>query len=443
MKKGTLLVMLCIVGVAVFSASAVWAGGADNKANWSAEYIRTLNRNAATDSADIVMYNPAGVMMMDDGLYGNISGQYIVKDYNNKINGTDFDQNEPSIVPGLYAVYKSGPFAGFLGVTNVLGGGKVKYDDGDFTTTALGLGIMQLANMGLTAAAPQLAQLGIVLPQTGYYSTISSQKLEAEAVGLGYTLGGAYKFNDMFSMSLALRYVDSSRKASGSVTVNPMLSITGVNDPITASVDYKEDASGWGGVIGFDITPSDAVNIGIRYETQVDLKYDQTIKEDTLGVLGALGVTDGGTRKHNLPGILAAGVSYKFGGNWRAEADLTYYLDDSANSDSISSNGYDMGVMVEYGFSDTLKGSLGYMYTDTGVKKTEDMTPELPELNASTLGTGVAWEASPGFVINLSIGHVFYQSESFTIATSATTDATIEYEKDVTFMGLGFQYKFF
>ncbi len=433
MKKGTLLVMLCIVGLAVFSASAVWAGGADNKTNWSAEYIRTLNRNAATDSADIVMYNPAGVMMMDDGLYGNISAQYIAKDYNNKINGTDFDQNEPSIVPGLFAVYKSGPFAGFLGVSNVLGGGKVKFDDGDATTNTLGLMVMMGANMGLAAYS---------IPSAYYYTTISSQKLDAEAVGLGYTIGGAYKFNDMISMSLGLRYVDSSRKASGSVTISPTNSfplMPTANAPLTASVNYKEDATGWGGVIGFDITPSDAVNIGIHYDTQVDLKYDQTIKEDTLGVLGALGVTDGGTRKHNLPGILAMGVSYNFAENWKAEADLTYYLNDSANKDSIAGNGYDVGAMVEYGFSDTLKGSLGYMYTYTGVK-VEDMTPELPELNANTLGTGVAWEASPGFVINLSLGHVFYQSESF---TSATTGQTIEYEKDITFMALGFQYKFF
>ena len=92
MKERKLLVMLCIVGLTVFSASAIWAGGADNKTNWSAEYIRTLNRNAATDAADIVMYNPAGVMVMEDGLYGNISAHYIAKTYNNKINGADLDQ---------------------------------------------------------------------------------------------------------------------------------------------------------------------------------------------------------------------------------------------------------------------------------------------------------------------------------------------------------------
>ena len=89
MKK--LFVFLCVAGLIAASASPLFAGGIDNKTNWSAEYIRTLNRNAATDSADIVMYNPAGVMKMADGFYGNVSAQYIAKDYNNQINGVDFD----------------------------------------------------------------------------------------------------------------------------------------------------------------------------------------------------------------------------------------------------------------------------------------------------------------------------------------------------------------
>jgi len=439
MKMKKLMVVFCVVAIASFWASAVWAGGAVNKTNWSAEYIRTLNRNAATDSADIVMYNPAGVMMMEDGFYGNISAHYIAKDYNNKINGMDLDQDKPSIVPGVFAVYKSGPWAGFFGFSNVTGGGKVEFDKGNATTSTLALGIIQGAN--------RLLSLGGA-PESLYYTTITSQNLKAEHTGLGYTFGGAYKFNDMFSVSLGLRYVDSPLEASGSVTVEPMVSIPTVNPPITAKVDYEESANGWGGVIGVDIVPSDGVNIGIHYDTQVDLDYDQTINEDNLGVLGALGVTDGGTRTRNLPGILALGVSYEFGGNWRTEANLTYYLNDSAGFEDIPGtsrdesavdNGYDVGVMVEYGFSEALKGSLGYIYTSTGVEA-KDMTPELPELDAHTLGVGTVWEATPGFDINVSLGHVFYKSASF---TSTATGATIEYEKDITFVALGFQYKFF
>ena len=121
MKK--LFVFLCVAGLIAASASPLFAGGIDNKTNWSAEYIRTLNRNAATDSADIVSYNPAGVMKMEDGLFGNLSVQYINKDYTNKVDGTDLDSTEPSFLPGLFALYKQDKWAGFFAFTIPGGGG--------------------------------------------------------------------------------------------------------------------------------------------------------------------------------------------------------------------------------------------------------------------------------------------------------------------------------
>ncbi|UCF55710.1 MAG: long-chain fatty acid transport protein, partial [Deltaproteobacteria bacterium] len=66
MKK--LVTFLFVVGFIFSASSSLFAGGIDTKSNLSAEYIRTLNRNAATDSADAVVYNPAGVMKMEDGL---------------------------------------------------------------------------------------------------------------------------------------------------------------------------------------------------------------------------------------------------------------------------------------------------------------------------------------------------------------------------------------
>jgi len=91
MKK--LFVSLCVAGLIVSSASSLFAGGIENKHNWSAEYVRTLNRNAATDSADAVVYNPAGVMKMEDGFYLNLTGQYVLKDYSNTFLGKiNFDE---------------------------------------------------------------------------------------------------------------------------------------------------------------------------------------------------------------------------------------------------------------------------------------------------------------------------------------------------------------
>ena len=82
MKK--LLAFLCAFALFFCFTSSVMAGGIDNKTNWSVEYVRTFNRNAATDAADIALYNPAGTVKMEDGLYGNLSPHYIKKEYANR-----------------------------------------------------------------------------------------------------------------------------------------------------------------------------------------------------------------------------------------------------------------------------------------------------------------------------------------------------------------------
>ncbi|MGB8720078.1 MAG: hypothetical protein WCD46_12275, partial [Desulfobacterales bacterium] len=109
----------------LLAAGPAAAGGIINKQNQSADYFRTLNRNAATDYADIASYNPAGIMQMANGLYGKLDVMYISKDYSNDVPGFGtLDQDEPSIVPGLFTIYKQDKWAGFFAFTVPAGGGQ-------------------------------------------------------------------------------------------------------------------------------------------------------------------------------------------------------------------------------------------------------------------------------------------------------------------------------
>ena len=103
MKKGYHLFIGGLASFYVPLAATVFAGAVDNKTNWSAEYIRTLNRNAATDYADIAAYNPAGTVKLDEGFIINGSGQFLAKDYEEyHCNGTSYESDEPSIIPGVF-----------------------------------------------------------------------------------------------------------------------------------------------------------------------------------------------------------------------------------------------------------------------------------------------------------------------------------------------------
>jgi long-chain fatty acid transport protein len=420
---------------------SVLAGGIDNRTNWSVEYVRTLNRNAATDSADAVAYNPAGVMKMGDGLYGNLSVHMIDKNYSNNVNGQDLDSRKPSYIPGLFALYKQERWAVMAALSNYGGGGKVDFDNGSWTTQKAGLGIISQANAQLDAAAALLP----VPPALLYYTAITDQILKAESLYLGYTFGGALKINKMISVSLGVRYIAADRKVDGSLNVSAANSaagtIPGVNNDITANIDFDQEANGWGGILGLNISPLEKLNIGIRYETETELNFETTVKNDNLGLLPQIGVFDNTLANRNLPATFALGVSYRFTPRIRVETDLTWYFNQSADWEGFQNqvtDGYDLGIGLMYAITKNLEASLGFLYTNTGMDA-EDMTPEAPELDAKTIGAGFAWSLRNNLTLNFALGNVFYDSDGF---TDLATGMRVKYEKNNFFLAFGIQYKF-
>ena len=413
MKK--LLVCLCVAGLMVSSVSPLFAGGIENKHNWSAEYVRTLNRNAATDSADAVVYNPAGVMKMEDGLYLNLTGQYVLKEYSNTYLGTKYDTDEPDFIPSLFTLYKKDKWAAYGAVTVVVAGGQVDFKDGNTTTFMLG--------QGLTS------KLG---------GSLSDHRLEGESYFIGYTMGGAYEINDMVSVSLGARYVDASREFQGHAT----LLGTAFGD-IRPAVDYEETGDGWGGIIGINIAPTKELNIGIRYETKTSIDLKTDVNKDT--VPGGLpGLVDGAKRNRDMPPLLGLGVSYKINPKIKVDANFTWYLNNDVNWDdnpvtlndeSRKDNGNDLGIACEYTFNSKWKASVGYMYTWVGIEP-ENMKIETPELDGGTIAGGIAYKATPDLDLNFGILKVFYNNER--------TDSGIKFEKDsVVDIAASIQYKFF
>ena len=394
--------------------SAVYGGAVDNKTNWSAEYIRTLNRNAATDYADIAAYNPAGTVKLEEGFIINGSIQFLSKDYKNIINGTSFESDEPSYIPGIFGVYNKKKWSLFGAFSNYGGGGKVDFSQGNYRTNLIAAGIS--------------AQSGGI-----YEYPPTAQSLTAESRYLGYSLGGAFSINEMFSVSLTARYIDASKEADGSVTLSSQ-----VTDPLTRKVAYEQDSSGWGGIIGLNIAPNDALNIGFRYETETDLDFTSTVL-DGGDILERIGIVDGEETARNLPALLALGVSYKFSDKLRVEADLTYYYNVRAEwsgAEENVENGYDLGIAVEYLFTDKLLGSVGYLYTKLGMDP-EFMLPENPELDASTIGAGIAYAFTEKFHCNFSLGNSFYKDDSWT-----SPIGTVEYQKSIFFLAFGLEYRF-
>jgi len=396
-NRSTGLTVLFFLALVFSTTPSVFAGNVDNQNNYSAEWVRSLNRNAATDSADTVVYNPAGSVKMANGLYLSVTGQYAYKDYWHEVSGVKYDSDTPSYIPGVFGLYKKDRWAAFAAYTITCGGGKVEYDNGSATTLAIA----------------QLLGLGNV-----------RQYMKADSYYHALTLGGAYALYDNVSVSLGIRYIDAEIEKKGYA--------------IPVYLDYEETDHGWGAILGLNLSPAKDLNIGLRYETKTSLNLETEVNRDDLGFL-----TDGAKRKRDLPALIGLGISYGITPSFRVEADLTYYLNRNADWDDIAlspfsdesekKNGYDLGIALEYAFNPATKVSMGYMFTDTGLDP-DNMCVEAPELNAHTIAGGMAWEIIPDLDINFGIARVFYIDEK--------TSFGIKLNKKIYLLAVGIQYKF-
>jgi long-chain fatty acid transport protein len=450
MKK--LLVLLGVAGLIAASASPLFAGGIINKQNLSTDYMRTLNRNAATDYADIAVYNPAGIMKMADGGYAKLDIMYFDKDYSNKVPNNfgefdqDFgklDQDKHSIIPGAFAVYKQKKWAGFFAFTIPAGGGELDYKQGNARTVQLADGIAAGANQGFEAA------FGTDLFN---YTQIDSQKIEVkESSVFGFTLGGSYAINDMWSVAAGARYATGKREFKGKVEIsaeNP--APVPVNNPLTADLHLEQDADGWAGILGVNFAPNDKLNTALTYISKTKMKYDMDVKQDTQLPNGALlseviGFPDGSKQRIDIPALLGFGISYKFLPQLKVDFNYTYYFEKEASIDTFTGEGnsWDLGLSAEYTFSPQWKVSLGYLHTDIGLDDDQQINePEEPKLSANSFGGGVVWSPKPAFAITVGGAVVSYDDVDGPVETARDGTESVNYDKEVWNLSIGFQWKF-
>ncbi len=389
-------------------AQPAFADGIVNKQSLSADYTRSFTRHAATDYADIVVYNPAGVMKMENGSYAKLDFVTLQKDYTNSVPGMgEFDQADTfTVIPSFFALYKQERWAGFLAVTIPGGGGIVDYDKGNATT-------LQIAGYVL-ASSP--------------FTTVESMSLEAKSYYLGYTLGASYAIDDVWSVSTGVRFIDANVEARS----NLAFSINGLTGSSrTLGVDYEQGAQGLGGFVGVNIAPTEELNVGLIYQSNTRLLFDTKINRDDIGVVNSIA-----KGREDLPGLVGVGLAYRIIPALKADVNFTWYLEQAATWDGrLAGQGdsYDAAVSLEYTINPQWKASAGYKATRLGIDVDRVMA-EAAELDADTIAVGGVWAFSQSFDLSFGVAKVFYQS---------VTDADgIVYDKELWGVNAGVQWKF-
>ena len=126
--------LLTFVSAALVTGT-LFAGGLVTNTNQSATWVRMPSRNASING-DAIYYNPAGIMMMDNGFHFSLNNQTVFQNrevettYPYLNSGTFKGKIFAPVFPSIYATYKLDRIAFSVGFLPIGGGGGAEYDKG-------------------------------------------------------------------------------------------------------------------------------------------------------------------------------------------------------------------------------------------------------------------------------------------------------------------------
>ncbi|EIM64956.1 MAG: outer membrane protein transport protein [Desulfobacter postgatei] len=418
MKKWFLIVL--IMGTAV----PAFGGGIDNKQNFSAAYVGSLSRNAATDGADAAAYNPAGLMQLKNGTYLEVDLQPFTFDYDHEFNGETYTASPNLIAPMAFGVHKREKWAVWGTFTINGGGGETEYENGNIITES----VENLMNAG--AFSPYIPSGGALSMPYAY----------AKSYDYTFTTGLSFDLHPMVSVSAGIRYVRTDKEVDLHGTYNGSYILA----------RYDQEADGFGGVIGIDIHPSDKLNIGIRYDSQVNLDWEtETDTSNQLGLilLNAFGRVDGQSYARDLPAVLALGLEWKVLPRLTLKPSFSYYFEKDADwdtqNDAVDGNSFELAMALQYDLNAAWSLTAGYLYIDV------DMKPEnfgiieqmSPPLDCHAVAVGTRYRISEQITLILGISGYFY-TDATAPADFSKGRPQVTYDKTLYIGGIGIQYRF-
>ena len=402
-----LLGLACVVLLLAGVIDPLYAAGIDNNSNFSTGYIRTFNRNAVTNAPDAAVYNPAGIVKLDNGFYVSLHNQFILRDYSHETATQEYAATNPTLLlPSAFLVFTQDNWGVFGTFTVPAGGGSLKYEDG-------------VAALNENPYAPLAA---------------FNPSLEAFSAYYAGAIGAAFAPHDMISIAVAGRFMTTKQTAK----VETEIPVPPLGDA-TLLLDSEASATGYGAIFGINFSPMPELNIGAHYEMNTALEWEY----DTLyGPLSGSIAAEPYNR--DLPALLGVGIGYVIMPELRAEADLMYYFNEQAdwdNADSLADNGYDIGAALEYDVTPELTISCGYLYSSKGADSTiyNYINPALDYWQA--FAAGACYGIMPCLDLELGISGVFYEEDSGNTNWGELDNLEVTLNKTAITIAAGLTYK--
>jgi len=484
MKKAGMIILLIAAGISI-----TFAGGLVVNTNQSAEFVRTMNRNATTE-LDAAYFNPAGLTKLSDGFHLYISNQtilqnrtvYVMTDttyeggdtllpqspilYNkDSYEGTTF----APVFPSVHMAYKTGNMAASGSFMPVGGGGSADFPEGlpAFENTLAG-----------TKGLPAYFVASVMGHPTPHifmpYGSVEGYSLDAAFVGssiyLGFQGNVAGTINDMISISAGVRYIYAKNEYEGHLRDITLITSSSPADTIDNTITSEQipylgnkevkamkTGSTYTGIFGLNITPFDGLNIGLKYETYSKLQLTNDTEADSVNLY-----PDGAVSNDDIPAFLAAGISYQATPKLRLEGSFNYYWNKGLNwysgaeviplsggeedtlimskdPEEFLDDGYEGGLAVEYSVNEKLQLSAGFLYNFGGAKNTYNSDLDFSMPTSTTVGLGARYFLSPKMALSVGFLDVFYEEAK---NDKIDTPDFERYGKTTVDVAVGFQYSF-
>lgn len=427
---------VCCLGSFLFLSHGPVFAQIDNLTNMSAEWVRMSNRNAATDAADIVVFNPAGLTDLTDGIHLNLSDQMLFRRPNHSFDdplGTGrlkYEQDGNDwFVPNFYGSYKKDRWSVFCGVYIPGGGAVADYPDGSITTREIAVG-----SGYITAEGP--------------YTSVTGENVKASSLYLASSIGGAYKISEKVSVALGVRNISACNEFKAGLTL-----AGGLYGPMTPDmplkVDVEQKDNGWGAVFGIQVKPAENWNLAFHYESPVKLDLETNIKGSD-NVSDSMGVVDGEHNRRDFPAMIGLGASCLVTPKLRLEGDFNYWFQKAAdwgkspdNKDisDMAGDCWSIGAAAAYKLLPKLEVSSGLLYTKLdfddidGYYNANTGAFEVLYSDNLNIALGIAHELSPGLKLNVGTSCTLWKDETVT-----TPIGDVKTENQTWIVAFGFDY---
>jgi long-chain fatty acid transport protein len=205
-------------------------------------------------------------------------------------------------------------------------------------------------------------------------------------------------------------------------------------------------------VFSINISPSDNINVALRYETRTRLE----LKNKSTGRL----------IRNDMPAMLAFGIDYSVSKNLRFSAGADYFFDKSAeythivfndlvsgttapyipNLEIIDRNGISLQAGLEYQITNKIKSSCGVTILNNRVNEKYQSDIDF-NLSSRTIGFGGEYSVNKLIKLNLGASYSFYKEDSKTISHTViwsgdNINAKESYNKNRLIIAAGLDFSF-